>query len=105
MLRLVLACVLVNSLLIAPQWVYTAGGETVAWIALVVGVAATAALPFTRFDFNPLNLKDLSTESVATFLDLASDPDTTPYAIDVLAEDVDAVATPTSLNRRGARLA
>ena len=34
MMRLVLAWVLVNSLLIAPQWAYTGGGETVGWIAL-----------------------------------------------------------------------
>ena len=44
MLRLVLACVLVNSLLMAGQWAYTAGGQTVGWIALetalIVGVLA-----------------------------------------------------------------
>ena len=44
MLRLVLACVLVNSLLMAPQWVYTAGTESVGWVALetalIVGVLA-----------------------------------------------------------------
>ena len=51
MLRLVLACVLVNSLLIAPQWVYTAGGETVAWIALETAliVGALALLPRRRW--------------------------------------------------------
>ena len=44
MLRLVLACVLVNSLLITPRWVYTTGDKAVVWIALetalIVGVLA-----------------------------------------------------------------
>src|SRR5207248_7702960 len=38
--------------------------------------------------FNPLNLKDPKTESVATLFDLMSDPSTTPYTIDVLAPSV-----------------
>jgi uncharacterized protein len=45
-------------------------------------------LPHWRFDFNPLNLKDPNTESVATLFDLMSDPSTTPYTIDVLAPSV-----------------
>ena len=51
MLRLVLACVLVNSLLMAPRWVYTAGGATVGWIALETAliVGALALLPRRRW--------------------------------------------------------
>src|SRR5437667_1420973 len=54
-------------------------------IALTVIVASLclALLPHWRFDFNPLNLKDPKTESVATLFDLMSDPSTTPYTIDV----------------------
>jgi uncharacterized protein len=40
-----------------------------------------------RFDFDPLNLKDPKTESVSTMLDLMKDPDTSPYTIDILAEN------------------
>ncbi len=56
--------------------------------ALAVGLAALAALPWARFDFNPLNLKDPETESTATFLDLIRDPDVPIYTIDILAEDL-----------------
>jgi hopanoid biosynthesis associated RND transporter like protein HpnN len=56
-------------------------------IALAAAIAAICIvlLPHWRFDFNPLNLKDPKTESVATLFDLMSDPSTTPYTIDVLA--------------------
>jgi uncharacterized protein len=59
-------------------------------IFLTAAVAAFCAvlLPHWRFDFNPLNLKDPKTESVATLFDLMSDPSTTPYTIDVLAASV-----------------
>ena len=51
MLRLVLACVLVNSLLMAPRWAYTAGDETVGWIALETAllVGVLAVLPRRRW--------------------------------------------------------
>jgi hypothetical protein len=47
MLRLVLAWVLVNGLLIAPLWAYTGDGETVGWIALEAAllVGMLALLP------------------------------------------------------------
>lgn len=57
--------------------------------ALALAAASLVALPFVRFDFNPINLKDPRDESVATFLDLARDPDTSPYAVDVLAQSLD----------------
>ena len=46
--------------------------------AIIVGVALTvgAGLPLLhelRFDFNPINLRDANTESVATYLDLKRD--------------------------------
>lgn len=59
-------------------------------IATVVGVALA---PRTWFDFNPLNLKDPTTEAVATFRDLANDPDTTPYTIQILAPDLERAGT------------
>src|SRR5262249_60960779 len=38
-----------------------------------------------KFDFNPINLRNGSVESVTTFLDLTKDPTTTPNVINVLA--------------------
>jgi hopanoid biosynthesis associated RND transporter like protein HpnN len=55
----------------------------IATVALVV-----AGLPFLLklpFDANPMNLRSRSVESVATFLDLAKTPETSPTTIDVLA--------------------
>ena len=54
-------------------------------IGLAVAVAAAAALPFVRFDFNPLHLKSPKVESMATLSDLAADPDWTPNTINVTA--------------------
>ena len=49
-----------------------------------------------RFDFNPLHLNSTKVESVSTIIDLAKDPASTPYKIDVLEpslDKADAVAT------------
>jgi hypothetical protein len=43
-----------------------------------------------RFDFNPLNLRSASTESVSTLLDLMHDPAASPNTIDVLTRDLPA---------------
>ena len=53
--------------------------------AALAGGASVFALPAVTFDFNPLNLKDPSSESVRTFHALAADPETSPHVIDVLA--------------------
>ncbi len=52
---------------------------------LLVAIVSAAALPFVRFDFNPLHLKSPKVESMATLSDLTSDPDWTPNTINVLA--------------------
>lgn len=57
--------------------------------AALAGVISLALLTQLRFDFNPLNMKDPNTESVATFLDMLKDLNTTPYTIDVLAGNLD----------------
>ncbi len=56
--------------------------------AILAGVGAAALAPWAWFDFNPLNLKDPETESVATFYDLAADPGIPAYTIDLLAENL-----------------
>ena len=41
-----------------------------------------------RFDFNPLDLRARSAESVSTLIDLMRDPDTSPNTIDILENDL-----------------
>ncbi|MGE5147994.1 MAG: MMPL family transporter, partial [Candidatus Eiseniibacteriota bacterium] len=63
--------------------------RTVAAIAVLLTVLGLATLPFLRFDFDPLNLKDPHSESMATLLDLMdSSPTASPYTIDVLTPSV-----------------
>ena len=60
-----------------------------------VVVVAGVVTPRLQFDFNALHLRDPSTESVSTFQELLADPDTSPYVIQVLADnlpDADALA-------------
>jgi hopanoid biosynthesis associated RND transporter like protein HpnN len=52
--------------------------------ALVV-IAGLPLLYWLRFDFNPINLRDPHSESIATYLDLTRDPDTNSNAAEVLA--------------------
>lgn len=67
--------------------------------ALVLCIAAAAVMPRLHFDYDPMNLKDPKTESVATALDLMSDPMTTPYTLNVLEPSVAAaVATAARLD-------
>ena len=58
-------------------------------VSAAAALASCAALPFVRFDFNPLNLKDPAAESVATFRDLAQNPITSPYGIEILSPDLE----------------
>jgi len=50
-------------------------------------------LYFLHFDFNPINLRSPKVESVATFLDLRSDPNVNANAINVIAPSAAAAAT------------
>ncbi|MEE8444332.1 MAG: MMPL family transporter, partial [Alphaproteobacteria bacterium] len=60
--------------------------------ALAVGLAGLALVPQVRFDYNPINLKDFSTESVQAIRDLMRDSKTAPYTIGIVAADLDAAA-------------
>lgn len=57
---------------------------------LVVGLGAAAALlcaavlPWLRFDFNPMHLRNRTAESVATLIDLMKDPDRSPNTVEVI---------------------
>jgi uncharacterized protein len=64
--------------------------------ALALAVLAAAALPWLRFDFNPVDLENPHSESVRTLFDLMSDPDTSPYTIEFLS---DPAAVPAAADR------
>jgi hopanoid biosynthesis associated RND transporter like protein HpnN len=55
-------------------------------VTAAVSIGGLPLLTRVRFDFNPLNLRSRAVESVATFLDLARDPATSPNAIEILAK-------------------
>jgi hypothetical protein len=64
-------------------------------VAAAAIVAGLALIPFLRFDVDPLNLKDPTSESVATLRDLIADPLIQPYTLNVMAgsdEEAEALA-------------
>lgn len=63
--------------------------------AALLAAISLAMLPWLRFDFDPLNLKNPKSESVASARDLMNDPMTTPYTAEILApslRDAEALA-------------
>ena len=63
--------------------------RTVVIVTLLLAAGGGILLSRLEFDFNPLNLKDAKTESVATFLELMRDPQTTPQTATVLLPSVE----------------
>ncbi|WP_147160906.1 MMPL family transporter [Novosphingobium sediminis] len=59
----------------------------VLWSFAVAMGLSIAALPWVRFDFNPLHLRDPEAPAMRTLSDLTQDPDRTPNTIDVLARN------------------
>lgn len=57
-------------------------------LALLLALFCAGASWWLRFDTNPINLRDPQAESVATWRDLAQDPDTDPNTLEVLAPDL-----------------
>lgn len=51
---------------------------------ILVAVAGLPLLHYMKFDFNPMNLRNAKAESIATYLDLRKDPNTSANAIDVM---------------------
>jgi hopanoid biosynthesis associated RND transporter like protein HpnN len=68
---------------------------------LVAALICAGLLPFVRFDFNPLHLKNVHVESVATMLDLMADRDQSPNTMEVVAPNL---AAAEAIGRRLARL-
>ncbi|HEV2271858.1 MAG TPA: MMPL family transporter [Steroidobacteraceae bacterium] len=60
----------------------------------VVGIGVAAAvisailLPLLHFDFNPMHLRNLGVESVATLSDLMKDPNLSPNTLEVIQPDL-----------------
>lgn len=54
---------------------------------LMLGIAAAWLLPYARFDYNPVHMRDPDSESVATFNELMLKPTTSPWHIMVLERD------------------
>jgi uncharacterized protein len=62
-------------------------------IAVVFG--ASPLLYWLQFDFNPMNLRNPNVESIATYLDISKDPETSGRTAEILApslKDADALA-------------
>lgn len=58
------------------------------WVgAAVLAVGAASLLPRLSFDFNPLDLRDPHTESVATFRELLADPNIPALTLSAMASD------------------
>jgi hopanoid biosynthesis associated RND transporter like protein HpnN len=64
--------------------------RTILVVAALVTVAAAFGAVRARLDTNTLNLQDPNTEPVQTYRDLAHDPETSPYGLNVLAPNLDA---------------
>ena len=60
--------------------------------AAALALGGLALLPRVTFDFDPLDLKSPTSESVATARDLMRDPMTTPYTAEILAPSLQAAA-------------
>lgn len=61
-------------------------------VIAATGIIIIGGLPllyFLRFDFNPLNLRNPNAESIATYLELRSDPQTAAHTVQVLAPNIE----------------
>jgi uncharacterized protein len=59
--------------------------KLVLWAFAASTAASIALLPFVRFDFNPLHLRNPHGEAMSTLNDVSKDPSETPNTLDVLA--------------------
>lgn len=73
-----------------PAWVYRFPIQhraPITWAAVLISLAGLGLITQARFDFNPLNLRDPASESVATFRELLEAKQTSPLTLTVLAEN------------------
>jgi hopanoid biosynthesis associated RND transporter like protein HpnN len=62
----------------------------VLWAFVIATLVSVALLPFVRFDFNPLHLRNMKGEAMSTLTDISRDPSQTINTIDVLAPSLSA---------------
>ena len=77
------------SLAVVDRWI----AEHRGFVLIATAAVVLGGVPFLlmlSFDANPMNLRSQEVESVATFLDLAKDPQFTPNTIDVIAPALEA---------------
>ena len=72
------------------------------WFCVSMAVSI-ALLPFVRFDFNPLHLRNVHGEAMATLDDLMHDPDRNPNVVKVLASNLPSRARAVGETRQAAR--
>lgn len=56
--------------------------------ALALGLVSLTAFSYVRFDFDPINLKDPTTESVQAYMDMTKNSSTSPYEINVVTPNL-----------------
>jgi hopanoid biosynthesis associated RND transporter like protein HpnN len=61
--------------------------RSVRLLAAVLALGALASVPWLRFDANPLAVRDPGTESTKMLRELLEDTETSPWGVEVLAED------------------
>lgn len=71
------------------RWLHT-HRKAVLWAFAVSMLVSIALLPFVRFDFNPLHLRDPNGPAMRALADLMHDPLRTPNTINLLAPNADA---------------
>ena len=71
----------------------TRGRRGVLGVFALLAVLGVGALTQMQFDSDPLHTKNPNTEAMRTLADLAANPLTNPYTIDILAPDAAAAAT------------
>jgi len=79
-----------NRLEASEHWLWR-NARLIVIVAAVLGIASLAALWNARFDRNPLNLKDPSTESVATAIELLKNPRLRVSTVSILVDTVDQI--------------
>lgn len=70
----------------------TKHGLAITAIGLILGIAAAFIAPKARFDADPIRLKDQGSASVQAYYRLADDGDTSPYVIQIIADDAASAA-------------
>ncbi|MGR9106382.1 MAG: MMPL family transporter [Gammaproteobacteria bacterium] len=79
----------VSQAAIAPGFDPGSHRRVILWAFALVALGSVFLLPRVRFDFNPLNMKNQTSEAVVTFKELLADPTTSPYTISVVTPNLE----------------